>query len=93
MTFTVTLSEFNAFLEETGNEIEALLVKGDAYRWGTEEVEADLQLAIEYYREASEMGDEEAMHLLAAALEEAGSDEEAGYWAVRAAEAGRQRGY
>ncbi|MBQ2379620.1 MAG: SEL1-like repeat protein [Akkermansia sp.] len=85
MTFTVTLPEFNSFLEELGSEIEALLVKGDAYRWGNEEVEPDLNLAIEYYREAAEMGDAEAMRLLATTLEEVGQCDEARAWEERLA--------
>ena len=85
MTFAVTLLEFNSFLEELENEIEALLVKGDAYRWGNEEVEPDLHLAIEYYREAAEMGDWEAMELLADTLEEVGLCDEARCWEERLA--------
>ena len=87
MTITVTLPEFNSFLGELGSEIEALLVKGDSYRWGNEDVEPDLQLALEYYREAAELGDWEAMALVADLLEEMGREDEAAQWRQRRAAA------
>lgn len=86
----VTLPEFNAFLIEMGLQIEELLARGDAYRWGTEAVERDTQMALAYYSEAAELGDWEAMSLLADLLEELGREAEAAPWRARlAAEAGQ----
>lgn len=77
------MEDFRAFLSELEEDIRSLLVKGDAYRWGTSEVTPDPMLAVEYYREAAEMGDEEAMGLLADLLEELGRDDEATPWRQR----------
>lgn len=53
---------------------------GDAYRWGNGEVEPDATMAMEYYREAAELGDLEAMGLLADMLEEQGQEVAAIIW-------------
>lgn len=79
----VPMEDFRAFLSELEEDIHSLLVKGDAYRWGTADVSPDPILAAEYYREAAEMGDEEAMGLLADVLEELGQDDEASSWRQR----------
>jgi TPR repeat protein len=76
----VTLESFNAFLSALEDDIHTLLVMGDAYRWGNEEVEPDATMAMEYYREAAELGDWEAMGLLADMLEEQGRVDEAKNW-------------
>ena len=76
----VTLESFNAFLSALEDDIHTLLVMGDAYRWGNEEVEPDAAMAMEYYREAAELGDWEAMGLLADMLEEQGRVDEAKNW-------------
>lgn len=79
----VTLESFNAFLSSLEEEIHTLLAMGDAYRWGNEEVKPDATMAMEYYREAAELGDWEAMGLLADMLEEAGNSLEAEEWYAR----------
>lgn len=76
----VTLESFNAFLSSLEEEIHTLLAMGDAYRWGNEEVEPDATMAMEYYREAAELGDWEAMELLADMLEEQGQEVAAKIW-------------
>lgn len=76
----VTLESFNAFLSSLEEEIHTLLAMGDAYRWGNEEVEPDAAMAMEFYREAAELGDWEAMELLAGMLEEQGREVEAKIW-------------
>ena len=80
---SVTAAELNAFIHALGSQIEYLLAKGDAYRWGNEEVEPDAAMAVEYYREAAEMGDWEAMELLADLLEALGRGDEAAQWRQR----------
>jgi len=79
----ISLEALSDLVKGLEQEIEELLVKGDAYRWGNEEVEPDLQLAIEYYHEAAELGDWEAMVLLADLLEELGRGDEAAQWRQR----------
>lgn len=76
----VTLESFNAFLSSLEEEIHTLLAMGDAYRWGNGEVEPDAAMAMEYYREAAELGDWEAMGLLADMLEEQGQVDDAKIW-------------
>ena len=76
----VSLESFNAFLSALEDDIHTLLVMGDAYRWGNAEVEPDAAMAMEYYREAAELGDWEAMGLLADMLEEQGWVDEAKNW-------------
>ncbi len=76
----VSLETFNAFLSALEDDIHTLLVMGDAYRWGNAEVEPDAAMAMEYYREAAELGDWEAMGLLADMLEEQGQVDEAKNW-------------
>ena len=76
----VTLESFNAFLSSQEEEIHTLLAMGDAYRWGNGEVEPDATMAMEFYREAAELGDWEAMGLLADMLEEQGRVDEAKNW-------------
>ena len=76
----VTLESFNAFLSALEDDIHTLLVMGDAYRWGNAEVEPDATMAMEYYRDAAELGDWEAMGLLADMLEEQGRVDEAKNW-------------
>lgn len=76
----VSLETFNAFLSAMEDDIHTLLVMGDAYRWGNAEVEPDAAIAMEYYREAAELGDWEAMGLLADMLEEQGRVDEAKNW-------------
>lgn len=76
----VTLESFNTFLSSLEEEIHTLLAMGDAYRWGNGEVEPDATMAMEYYREAAELGDWEAMELLADMLEEQGRVDEAKNW-------------
>lgn len=76
----VTLESFNGFLSALEDDIHTLLVMGDAYRWGNGEVEPDATMAMEYYREAAELGDWEAMGLLADMLEEQGQVDEAKSW-------------
>lgn len=76
----VTLESFNAFLSSLEEEIHTLLAMGDAYRWGNGEVEPDATMAMEYYREAAELGDWEAMGLLADMLEEQGRVDDAKNW-------------
>lgn len=76
----VTLESFNAFLSSLEEEIRTLLAMGDAYRWGNEEVKPDATMAMEFYREAAELGDWEAMELLADMLEEQGQEVEAKIW-------------
>lgn len=76
----VTLESFNAFLSSLEEEIHTLLAMGDAYRWGNGEVEPDAAMAMEFYREAAELGDWEAMELLADMLEEQGQDVAAKIW-------------
>lgn len=78
----VTLESFNAFLSSLEEEIHTLLAMGDAYRWGNGEVEPDAAMAMEYYREAAELGDWEAMELLADMLEEQGQEVAAKIWRV-----------
>lgn len=79
----ISMTEFRAFLTVLESDISTLLAKGDAYRWGNEGVEPDLEMAVEYYREATEMGDWEAMVLLADLLEELGRGDEAAQWRQR----------
>lgn len=76
----VTLESFNAFLSSLEEELHTLLAMGDAYRWGNEEVEPDATMAMEFYREAAELGDWEAMELLADMLEEQGNSRESEAW-------------
>lgn len=76
----VTLESFNAFLSSLEEEIHTLLAMGDAYRWGNEEEKPDATMAMEFYREAAELGDWEAMELLADMLEEQGLEVEAKIW-------------
>lgn len=89
---SVTTAELNAFIHALGSQIEYLLAKGDAYRWGNDEVEPDAEMAAEYYREAAEMGDWEAMELLADLLEEMGHGDEAAQWRQRRAVAMGEEG-
>lgn len=81
----VTLESFNAFLSALEDDIHTLLVMGDAYRWGNGEVEPDAAMAMEYYQEAAELGDWEAMELLADMLEEQGQEVAAKIWRERLA--------
>lgn len=83
----VEMEDFRAFLSVLESDISNLLAKGDAYRWGNEEVEPDAAMAVEYYREAAEMGDWEAMELLADLLEEMERMDEAAQWRQLRAEA------
>ncbi len=76
----VTLESFNAFLSALEDDIHTLLAMGDAYRWGNGEVEPDAAMAMEFYREAAELGDWEAMELLADMLEEQGQEVAAKIW-------------
>ena len=82
----VEMEDFRAFLSVLESDISNLLAKGDAYRWGTEEVEPDAAMAVEYFREAAEVGDWEAMELLADLLEEMERMDEAAEWRKRRAE-------
>lgn len=88
----VTLESFNAFLSSLEEEIHTLLAMGDAYRWGNGEVEPDAAMAMEYYREAAELGDWEAMELLADMLEEQGRVDDAKNWRERLAAKRRSGG-
>ena len=88
----VTLESFNAFLSSLEEEIHTLLAMGDAYRWGNGEVEPDAAMAMEYYREAAELGDWEAMELLADMLEEQGQVDDAKNWRERLAAKRRSGG-
>ena len=88
----VTLESFNAFLSALEDDIHTLMVMGDAYRWGNAEVEPDAAMAMEYYREAAELGDWEAMGLLADMLEEQGRGEEAKRWRAHLGAELRARG-
>ena len=88
----VEMEDFRTFLSVLESDISNLLAKGDAYRWGNEEVEPDAAMAVEYYREAAEMGDWEAMALLADLLEEMGREDEAAQWRLRRAVAMGEEG-
>ena len=76
----IPMNDFRDYLSALEDDIHTLLVMGDAYRWGNEEVEPDATMAMEYYREAAELGDWEAMGLLAGMLEEQGRVDEAKNW-------------
>lgn len=62
------------------DEIHTLLEMAEGYRWGTVDIEPNSAMAMEYYREAAELGDWEAMGLLADMLEEQGRVDEAKNW-------------
>lgn len=79
----ISMNDFRDFLSALEDDIHTLLVMGDAYRWGNAEVEPDAAMAMEYYREAAELGDWEAMGLLADMLAEAGNSLEAEEWYAR----------
>ena len=81
--FHVSLPLDESAFSEWEEEIRTLLVMAEAYRWGNGEVEPDAVMAMEYYREAAELGDWEAMGLLADMLEEAGNSLEAEEWYAR----------
>ena len=76
----IPMNDFQDFLSALEDDIHTLLVMGDAYRWGNAEVEPDATMAMEYYREAAELGDWEAMGLLADMLEEQGQVDEPASW-------------
>ncbi|MDO5464823.1 MAG: hypothetical protein Q4F40_07800 [Akkermansia sp.] len=86
------MKDFRDFLSALEDDIHTLLVMGDAYRWGNEEVEPDATMAMEFYREAAELGDWEAMELLADMLEEQGQEVEAKIWRERLAAKRRSGG-
>ncbi len=86
------MKDFRDFFSALEDDIHTLLAMGDAYRWGNGEVEPDATMAMEFYREAAELGDWEAMELLADMLEEQGRVDEAKNWRERLAAKRRSGG-
>ncbi|MDO5464824.1 MAG: DUF2971 domain-containing protein [Akkermansia sp.] len=77
--------------QDNNSEIRKHLILADAYLWGNARVEQNSNEAMYHYQQAAQLGDGEAMYMVAILYKEINENSKYIYWLNRAVEAGDVR--